>query len=72
MKGWLTGWKAIAEYLDVHIETAVIWHNDFGMPVFDSPAGRLKIALPALLDEWLIIYNQLIADNATTNQPTPQ
>jgi len=50
--GWLTGWKNIAIYLDVHWETARRWAEQHGLPVVKLPSGRVA-ALPAELNRWL-------------------
>lgn len=47
----LTGWKAIAGYLGVSIDTARKWHKEKGMPVITKLG--LKIALKEELKQWL-------------------
>ncbi len=46
----LKGWKQIAEFLGQHISVAQRWATT-GMPV--SRAGRLVVANPGALNQWL-------------------
>ena len=57
-KGWLTGWKNIAVYLDVHWETARRWAEQHGLPVVKLPSNRI-VALPAELDAWMSEFGRL-------------
>jgi predicted site-specific integrase-resolvase len=47
----LTGWKAIAEYLGISVDTARKWHREKGMPVITQLG--LKVALVDELKKWL-------------------
>lgn len=49
-EAWLTGWKAIASYLDVSVATAMRNYELRGLPVM--AVGNTKIALPEQLDQW--------------------
>ena len=52
MRGWLTGWKAIADYMGMHSETAKYYALRDGMPIKRTPAGR-PVSTPELLDDWV-------------------
>ena len=56
MKGWLTGWKEISQYVGHCVKTAKKYHKRFGMPVHRGPGGKPK-AIPAELDLWLVIFS---------------
>jgi len=58
--GWLHGWKSIAWYLGVHVDTAKKYHRNFKMPVHKMPgqASASVMALPAQIDMWILSYNQ--------------
>jgi hypothetical protein len=47
----LTGWKSIAQYLDVSIRTAKNWHYYMGMPVNRDENDRVW-AEKAVLKAW--------------------
>ena len=49
--GWLSGWKIIAEYCDVTVQTAKKYSVKKGLPV--KKVGNKVFALPADLDGWL-------------------
>ena len=51
-KGWLSGWKAIANYIDRSVKTAKKYHKRYGMPVRRGPRN-MPMALPHELDGWL-------------------
>jgi len=55
---WLTGWRRIGDYLQVHWKTARRWHKQYGMPVLRRPGGR-PVALVVELNLWLIEFNRL-------------
>lgn len=48
----ITGWKNIAKHMDVHIETAVRFHDEYGMPV--SKIGGVVLASANAIEKWLI------------------
>lgn len=56
-EGWLSGWKAIANYINYHIDTAKTYAKEYGMPVHKSPGGGVT-AITYELDQWLIGYNK--------------
>lgn len=51
----ITGWKNIAKFFDVHIETVVRWHEEEGMPV--SKIGGVVLASVNQLEKWVINNN---------------
>jgi len=55
--GWLTGWKAIASYVGVHIDTAKKYKKEFSMPVHYLPGGT-PMCLPREIDIWAIEYSK--------------
>jgi len=55
-KGWLSGWKAIANYTDHCVKTAKKYEKLYGKPVHRGPGGKVK-AIPAELDSWLVIFS---------------
>lgn len=57
-EGWLSGWKAIAKYINRAIRTAKRYHKKYGMPVRRLP-GKRPVALPYELDLWLIEFDKL-------------
>jgi len=58
MKGWLTGWKEIANYIGQNVQTAKKYYKKFGMTIRRGP-GNKPIALPYELDQWLITFDNL-------------
>ena len=48
----LNGWKEIAEFLGVHIETAQKWAKEMGLPV--SCIGRKVLASRNAIEAWLL------------------
>lgn len=58
MNGWLTGWKAIAEYISRGIRTAKRYHKVYKMPVRRGP-GNQPHAIPYELDKWLIEFDEI-------------
>lgn len=55
---WITGWKCIAKFCGVSIDTVRRWEKMFGLPVMRLPSksGRgpgLVTALPSELNTWL-------------------
>ncbi len=50
---WLTGWKAIARYLDVSIDTARRYHADLHLPVYSVGKGRFIRAHRDEVDDWI-------------------
>jgi len=67
MKGWLTGWKAIAKYIDRSVKTAKRYHKIYGMPVRRGPGGMPMAIMPEL-NKWLIIFS----DNKKKMNLTPK
>jgi len=57
LEGWLTGWKAIAQYIDRSTKTARKYYKDYGMPVRRGPQ-YMPIALPYELDRWLVLLDE--------------
>lgn len=49
--GWLSGWKEIARYCDVTIQTVQKYADAMGLPI--KKIGNKVFALPADLDQWL-------------------
>ena len=58
IEGWLSGWKAIANYINRHVDTAQMYAKDYEMPVHKSPGGGGISAIPYELDQWLIGFTQ--------------
>ena len=56
--GWLSGWKAIARYINRSIRTAKRYHYQYGMPVRRLP-GQSRVALPFELNSWLVKFDEL-------------
>jgi hypothetical protein len=52
LRTWLTGWKRIANYLDVSVKVVQRRHKEYGMPVMRAPSNRPTIK-PGQLDSWL-------------------
>ena len=50
-KGWLSGWKAIAEYCDVTIQTVQKYAKGKGLPV--KKVRKRVYSIPEDLDLWL-------------------
>jgi hypothetical protein len=57
-EGWLSGWKAIARYINRSIRTAKRYHYQYGMPVRRLP-GKRPVALRFELDSWLVKFDEL-------------
>ena len=57
MRYWLTGWKAIANYIDTSVKTAKKYHKKYGMPVRRGPTNK-PIALQEELDQWLVGFGK--------------
>ena len=49
--GWLSGWKIIAEYCGVTVQTVQKYAEEKGLPV--NKIGNKVFALPGDLDGWL-------------------
>ena len=56
-EGWLTGWKAIAQYIGKSIKTAKKYHFVYSMPV-RKVTNRVE-ALPYEIDQWLIQFDEI-------------
>lgn len=56
-EGWLSGWKAIADYINTSIRTAKTYHYCYSMPVHRGPGGSVYV-IPYELDQWLIAFSQ--------------
>ena len=52
--GYLTGWKAIANFLDVSVGTAKKYYKNHGMPIQRTPSKR-PCCLPEYINEWLVL-----------------
>jgi len=50
-KEWLTGWKPIANYLDVSISTAVRWAKKYNMPIIRTHSKKPTVEIEKL-KEW--------------------
>ena len=48
----LNGWKAIADFLGIHEETAKAWESKYDLPI-QRPAGRAVMALKADMTKWV-------------------
>ena len=57
MKGWLIGWKAIAERCGLSIKTTKEYHKRYGMPVRRGPRNK-PIGIWEEITAWLILYDQ--------------
>lgn len=57
LKGWLTGWKAIAEYIDRSVKTTRKYYDKYGMPVRRGPK-HMPIALAYEIDRWLVLLDE--------------
>lgn len=64
--GWIVGWRKIAKYCDVSIETAITLHKRFNMPVMELPTGT-RVALSYELDEWVMLYNENLNQRGVKN-----
>lgn len=49
--GWLSGWKVIAAYCDVTVQTVKKYAEKKGLPI--KKVGNKVFALPSDLDKWL-------------------
>ena len=63
--GYLTGWKPIANILDVHPQTAIRWYKKYNMPVQRTPSKRPMIELK-VLKKWIDEINNEINDEKST------
>lgn len=57
-EGWLTGWKEIAAYIGLHINTCKKYRKKYSMPVRYLPGGT-PACLPYELDQWLIAFDEI-------------
>ena len=64
INGWLTGWKAIAEYVGLHVQTCKRYKKRYSMPISYLPGGT-PVAIPYELDEWLISLRKLKQKSTT-------
>jgi hypothetical protein len=55
-EGWLTGWKAIAQYTGLSIDTCKSYTKRYSLPVKHLPGGK-PVALPYELDQYLITFD---------------
>ena len=67
MEGWLTGWKAIAQYIGRSVKTTKKYHKEFSMTVRRGP-GNVPIALPYEIDKWLVLFDELKAERKINGQ----
>ena len=58
---WLTGWKEIAAYINKHVDTAIKYHKEYGMPVRRDPGGG-AFAFKHEIDYWASRFSEL-SDN---------
>lgn len=63
MTAWLTGWKAIARYIDTSISTAKRWVNERGMPVYTGNPTNRPRAKCKDLDCWLKDNEKMTQDD---------
>ena len=54
----LTGWKSIAKYLNITVQTAKKWHKVHGLPVIRGPYN-VPITFEDLVKEWLLEYDRI-------------
>jgi hypothetical protein len=66
--GWLTGWKQIADYHSVHIETVRRWYYTYKYPALRTPGGQPTI-LKRVADRWLMEYNRRKVKKLRSNLP---
>lgn len=48
----LNGWKAIADFLGIHEETAKAWESKYKLPI-QRPAGRAVMAVKVDMVKWI-------------------
>ncbi len=60
---WLSGWKAIGEYIQKSEQTAKLWYYRWGMPVHSGPGG--PCAIPFELDQWLMKFSEKLKGSRT-------
>ena len=58
MKGWITGWKNIAKYLNVSMRTAKKYCYEFSMPVRKIGEKGPVVSLPSEVDRWAIEFDR--------------
>jgi len=58
----LTGWKSIANYLDVSVRTAQRWHREFRLPLERTPTGK-PTGKKEALDRWVTRKKKPTASN---------
>ena len=61
MRGWISGWSNIADYIGRSIPTAKRYHYRFHMPVRRIP-GMSPVCLSPELDMWLIEFDRLVKE----------
>jgi hypothetical protein len=57
-QGWLTGWKAIGNYLDVHWTTVRRWHKFYHFPVVKFP-NESPSQKPEVIDAWIKKFDEI-------------
>ena len=58
MEGWISGRRAIMEYLKVKAwNTVRKWRREYGLPIYTDPMGKPK-AFAYQLDRWLVLFNE--------------
>jgi len=57
----MMGWKAIAKYLSVSVDTAKRYHKVYHMPVYKLPGSvnASVMTFTSVVDSWIITYNKL-------------
>ena len=58
LKGWIRGWRHIAQYLDCSVSTAKRLHYRYYLPILRLPGGT-PVLLPPMADMWLTEFNRL-------------
>lgn len=58
-RGWLTGWKSIMAYLDIKDYATAQRYVRLGLPILRLPETNIPVALPAMLDKWIVRVNTL-------------
>lgn len=61
MRGWITGWANIADYIGRSIPTAKRYHYRFHMPVHRVP-GMSPASLGPELDLWLVKFDEKVKE----------
>jgi len=54
----LTGWKPIAGFCKISVQTAKKWHKKKGLPVLRGP-HNVPISFVSLIREWAMAYDKI-------------